>query len=223
MRNHNKIKPYNCWVGDSQTGEQLYHRSLPTAVKVLSPTSGFSTWESGNGRRNSQRIRLWRIVGCDCRTSTGLWKTETPLLEGTHKVVCASGRRGRISDPWEDWTRPTCYCRRVSCRGGGVAVVHCGGKDTGNRSSGKYSLLWALSESAISPNKEPVGSSAGSPQAKQPTGRERKPTNQQKSGIKFYWALPTRATVSSTHHQSLPSSLLDSLIHQRADSRGKKN
>ena len=31
------------------------------------------------------------------------------------------------------------------------------------------------------------------------------------------------ATVSSTHHQSLPSSLLDSLNHQRADSRSKKN
>ena len=31
------------------------------------------------------------------------------------------------------------------------------------------------------------------------------------------------ATVSSTHHQSLPSSLLDSLNHQRADNRSKKN
>ena len=30
-------------------------------------------------------------------------------------------------------------------------------------------------------------------------------------------------TVSSTHHQSLPSSLLDILNHQRADSRSKKN
>ena len=38
-------------------------------------------------------------MGFDCRTSTGLGKTETPLLEGTHKVVCASGSRGRSSDP----------------------------------------------------------------------------------------------------------------------------
>ena len=37
----------------SQTGEHLYHRSPPTGVKVLSPTSGFPTWGSGNGRRNS--------------------------------------------------------------------------------------------------------------------------------------------------------------------------
>ena len=52
-RNHNKIKSHNCWVGDSQTGEHVYHRSPPTGVKVLSPTSGFPTWGSGNGRRNS--------------------------------------------------------------------------------------------------------------------------------------------------------------------------
>ena len=30
-------------------------------------------------------------MGFDCRTLTGLGETETPLLEGTHKVVCASG------------------------------------------------------------------------------------------------------------------------------------
>ena len=43
-RNHSKIKSPNCWVDDSQTGEHLYHRSPPTGVKVLSPTSGFPTW-----------------------------------------------------------------------------------------------------------------------------------------------------------------------------------
>ena len=37
----------------------------------------------------------------------------------------------------------------------GMAVAHCGDKDTGSRSSGKYSLVWALPESAISPSKEP--------------------------------------------------------------------
>ena len=43
------------------------------------------------------------------------------------------------------------------------------------------------------------------------------------SGLKFYRALTATATVSSTQHQSLPSSLLNSLNHQRADSRSKKN
>ena len=61
------------------------------------------------------------------------------------------------------------------------------------------------------------------PQAKQPTGREPSPTNQQSSGLKYYGALTTTATVSSTHHQSLPLSPLDSLNHQRADNRSKKN
>ena len=58
-------------------------------------------------------------MGFDCRTSTGLGETETPLVEGTHKVLCASGPRGRSSDPRGDWTRPTCYCWRISCRSGG--------------------------------------------------------------------------------------------------------
>ena len=31
-------------MGDSQTGENLYHRSPPTGVKVLSHMSGFPTW-----------------------------------------------------------------------------------------------------------------------------------------------------------------------------------
>ena len=37
----------------------------------------------------------------------------------------------------------------------GVAVSYCEDKDTGSRSSGKYSLGWALPESTISPAKEP--------------------------------------------------------------------
>ena len=62
-----KLKPITAgWV--TQTGEQLYHRSPPTGVNVLSPMSGFPTWGSGNRRRNSQRIWLWRLTGFDCRT-----------------------------------------------------------------------------------------------------------------------------------------------------------
>ena len=58
-------------------------------------------------------------MGFDCRTSTGLGETETPFLEGTHKVEYASGPRGRSSDPIGDGTRPTYWCWRVSCRDGG--------------------------------------------------------------------------------------------------------
>ena len=40
-------------------------------------------------------------MGFDCRTLTGLGETETPLLQGTHKVVCALEPRVRSSDPAE--------------------------------------------------------------------------------------------------------------------------
>ena len=50
----------------------------------------------------------------------------------------------------------------------------------------KVLLGMSAPESDISPTNEPVGSTAGSPQAKQPTGRERSPTHQQTSGLKFY-------------------------------------
>ena len=38
----------------------------------------------------------------------------------------------------------------------------------------------------LAPPKSQVGSTVGSPQAKQPTGRELSPTHQQTSGLKFY-------------------------------------
>ena len=89
----------------------------------------------------------------------------------------------------------------------------------------------------LAPPKSWVGSSAGSPQSKQPTGREPSPTHQQRSGLKFYCALPIRAQhpalptraqhpalpTTSPSHQEACISLLDRLIHQRADSRSKKN
>ena len=221
-QNHDKIKSYNCWVGDSQTGENLYHRSLPTGVKVLSPMSGFPTWGSGNGRRNTQRIGLWRPAGFDSETSTGLEETETPLLEGTHKVLCAPGPRGKEQWPHRRLNQTYLPGLESLLQRREVAVAHHGDKDTGSSSSGKYSLTWALLESAISPTKEPVGCSAGSCQAKQPTRREDSPTHQQTRGVKFYWALLTRAIPTNPSHQEACTTLLDSLIHWKADSRSKK-
>ena len=68
-------------------------------MKVLIPTSGLPTWASGNRRMNFQRIRLRSLAVFDYRTSTGLGEKETSLLEGTHKVVCASGPMGKEQQP----------------------------------------------------------------------------------------------------------------------------
>ena len=38
-------------------------------------------------------------MGFDYRTLTGIGEKETPCLEGTHKVMCTLGPRGRSSDP----------------------------------------------------------------------------------------------------------------------------
>ena len=71
----------------------------------------------------------------------------------------------------------------------GAAVAHCRDKDTAGGSSGEYSLVWALLEGTIScprpgPTQQPVGSSAGTPWAKQLTGQEHSPTHQQKGHLK---------------------------------------
>ena len=173
-------------MGDSQTGEHLYHRSPPTGVKVLSPTSGFPNWESSNGRRNSQRIKLWRLEGFDCKTSTGLGETETLLLEGTHKEVCTSAPRGKEQWPHRRLNQTYLLVLEGLLQRQGVAGVHSGDKDTGSRSSRKYSLAWALPESTISPTKEPGRLQCWVASAKKPTGRELCPTHQQTSGLKFY-------------------------------------
>ena len=74
-------------------------------------------------------------MGFDCRSSTGLGEIETPLLEGTHKVVYASGPREGAVTPGE--TEPDLP---VSVGGSpaevAVAVAHREDKDTGSRSSG---------------------------------------------------------------------------------------
>ena len=134
-----------------QTGEQLYHRSSPTRVKVLSPTLGFSAWGSGNRRRSPQRIQLWRPMGFDGRTSTGLGETETPLLEGTHKVLCAREPRGKEQWPHRRLNETYLLVLEGLLQRRGAAVAHGRDKDTGSSSSGKYSLAWDLPQATISP------------------------------------------------------------------------
>ena len=66
-------------------------------------------------------------------------ETETPLLEGTHKVVCTSGLRGRSSDPiGSEPDLPAIV--GGSPEEVGVAVALHGDEVMSSRSSGKYSL-----------------------------------------------------------------------------------
>ena len=69
-------------------------------------------------------------MGIDCRSSTGLGETETPLLEGTHKVVCASGPRGRSSDPTEtESDLPASVGGSLAEAGGGCGSLRGQGRD----------------------------------------------------------------------------------------------
>ena len=84
-------------VGDSQTGEQWYQRSSHTAVKILSPTSGFPGWGSRKGTGNPQETWPWRPAGFDDRTSTRLRETETSLYKGTNKTcVHQDSQKGAV-------------------------------------------------------------------------------------------------------------------------------
>ena len=60
------------WADDPRTGEQLYQRSSRTVTKVLGHTMGFPTRGFSKGIEKPQGIWLWRPVGFDYRTSTGL-------------------------------------------------------------------------------------------------------------------------------------------------------
>ena len=102
-RNQEKIKSHTCWMGNPQTGKQLYHRGSPTVGKVLNPNSGFTIWEFGKGTKNPQGIWCWRPAGFDCRTSTGLGETKTPLLDGTKSYVYQDPGK-RNTDPTGDGT-----------------------------------------------------------------------------------------------------------------------
>ena len=165
----------------SYVGDLLYDRSSPTGVKVLSPTSGFLACGSSNGRRRPQRICFWRsadlIAGppqdwgkqkfCSWRVHTSLVHTRTQgkkqwphkRLGQTYLLVLEG-----LLQRWE------------------AAVAHCGYKDIVSSSSGKDLLVWAFPETAISPTKQTVDSSARPSQAKQPARREHGTTHQQTSG-----------------------------------------
>ena len=102
---------------------------FPLFQKFWDPTSGFPAWVSGKGTGNPQGIRLWRPVGFDCRTSTGLGETDSTL--GGHKQnLVHTGPRERSSASQE--TEPGLPASvGGSPVGHGLAVAGCGDTASG--------------------------------------------------------------------------------------------
>ena len=76
-------------------------------------------------------------MGLDYRHSTELGKTETPLLEGAHKVSCALGPRAKAvnsQEPGPDLPAGLGLLGRW-----GVALAHSRDEDTGGRGIREYS------------------------------------------------------------------------------------
>ena len=113
-------------------------------------------------------------MGFDYKTSTELWETETQLLEGIDKILCAPRPGGKDSDPTGDGTRPASYCWRVSC---GLVLAHCRDRGTGSSSPERRPLEVRLKATA-NPTIEPADPRDGLPQAKQLTERECTTTHQ---------------------------------------------
>ena len=77
----------------------LYLINSHTVKKVLGWTTDFPTWGSGTGTGHPQGIWLWRPVGFDYRTSTGLGKQTL----GRHKqnLVCTRTQEKGAMTPQE--------------------------------------------------------------------------------------------------------------------------
>ena len=148
-------------------------------MKVLGPSSDFSTWGFGKGTGSSQGIWHWRTERFDYRNSTGLGKADT-LGEQKQNLVCIRTEGKGAVTPQE--TEPDLP---VSVWGSPLEVggVGCQRPVTGagSRSSGRRILAYVLSEVAFSPAIELVDSRTGSPQAKQLTGQEHSCIHQQTS------------------------------------------
>ena len=131
------------------------------------PHVSFPAWRSSKETRNLQGIWLWRLVGFDYRISTGLGETETPFLEGTNKMLCATRPRGK--EQWlhrgQNQTYLLVWQGPLWRYGSAVACYMDGG--TGGSSLGRYPLVWVFLEVTIIPTIQPIDSKPA--QAKQLT------------------------------------------------------
>ena len=189
--------------------------------------SGFPIWRSSNGRRNPQRIRLWSPLGFDCRTLTGLGETETPLLEGTHKILCAPGPRGKEQWPHRSLNQTYLLALEGFLGEWGWLWLTVGPRTLAAEVLGSthwwepsWSLPLALPKSLQTPvlgHLRPQNQQGGN--TAQPISRQVDESFTELCPTKQHPVPPT----TSASHQEACTSLLDSLIHQREESRSKKN
>ena len=125
--------------------------------------------------RNSQGIWLWKPMEFDCRTSTGLGKTDSSLEGHKQNLVCTRTQgKGRVT-PQE--TEPDLLVWEGLLQRCVFTVAHRRGGGTVSSSPGSCPLVCALLKVTISPTIEPVDSRAGSPWAKQLTGGKHSSTH----------------------------------------------
>ena len=106
-------------------------------------------WGSSKGTRNPQGFWLWRPTGFDCRTSIGLREIETSHLEGTNKILCAPGLRGKEQWPHRRLNQTNHLVFDELLRSHGSAVARCRDGGTSSSSPRKCPLVWALLEVTI--------------------------------------------------------------------------
>ena len=106
-------------------------------------------WGPSKGTRNPQGFWLWRPTGFDCWISIGLGEIETSHLEGTNKILCAPGLRGKEQWPYRrlNQTYQPVFGELLQRRGSAVACCRDG--CTSSSSPKKCPLVWALLEVTI--------------------------------------------------------------------------
>ena len=124
-------------------------------------------WNEGsepNFRLPNLGVQQWEVEFIENQTlkPSGNWLQDFDRAEGnrdptlgghTQNSVCIR-TQGKEQWPQERLNQTYQLVLEGLLQRWGVALFHRGEKDTGRRSSGKNSLVWALPESVISPNKE---------------------------------------------------------------------
>ena len=198
----------------------ISHSCEGSKPHVRLPSQGIwqRDWESP-GNLTVKASRLW----LQDSHMTGKQRPHCSRAQTKSCVLQDPGERS--SDPTGDWTRPT------TTVGGspmevGVSSGSSWGQGHWRQQSWKMPLVWVLLEVTINPTTEPTDSRAGSPQAKQLTGREHNPTHQWIMGLKFFWAWPyppeqdpVFPTTSPSHQEGYTSHLASSTRGQTEEAR----